>query len=432
VPRLGLGILILAAAGGGTAALVVNKPKPKSTPISERSLTVRTVTATEKAVARTWIGYGSARAIADADVAVQVAGAIVEKPDAVNAGRWVNKGDLLAQIDAAAVKDKLDAQNQAITALESQVESLDVEHAALTDSVKLAEQGVGLSEKELARAKEAMTQGAATENEIEALLRDLTRQWRELSDLRQRRDQAPIRRLEIEAQIRQQRASARLAQLDVDHSSVRAPISGVLQEVVVNVGDWVGVGQPIARIVDLSRIEAPMRLPMSAGVDVRVGDPMPLRADGPSDLRWKGVVVRIAPEADANTRTITVFAELEQDGRSVNATTLLPGQFLIGSARSKLAQRHIVAPRIAINGDRISVIGGDGRVQTRPVEVAFYFDASFPDLDSHITQWAAIEDGLTAGDRMIVSNLDEIAEGMEVRSQGATGDGVQPRASATP
>lgn len=426
--RGALGVAALAA--GVTIAVVLKetKPQPKLAPTTERSLTVRVVPATLEPVARVWLGYGTARAMKEATVAAEVAGRVVERPARIQAGVWLDRGDLIARLDASAYEDQLAAAQESITGLEAQLEQLDVEGASLKESADLAAEGVALAEREVARARKALAQGAATENEIDRLLRDLTRQRRELSDLRQRRDSIPTRRQEAQAQIRSQRATARLAQRDLDHARITAPIAGVLRDVWADEGDWVGVGQRVARIVDLSRVETPLRLPVSAAGAVRAGDTIALEADGPTERRWTGRIVRIAPVADEQTRTVTVYTVLEQDGRTVTPDTLLPGQFLIGRARSTRVEPRLLVPRIAITGDRVAVVGAGGLVQTRRVRVAFHLDGAYPHIDPTIREWAVLDEGLEPGALVIVSNLDEIEEGLPVRVAGGA---VSATAAAT-
>ena len=412
--RFVIGLVVLVFAAGIVAALVVTKPSPNLAPTGERALTVQTIVAQIRPVARSWRGYGTARALSVANVAAQVAGEVIDRPDTIDAGAWVDADDLLVQIDDAEFEDRLLGANEAIVALEAQLESLDVESASIGRNLELAEAGIALSERELVRATNALDRGAATQTEVDRLERELTVQRRIAVDLRQRRDLIPVRRLELEAQIRQLRAQARLAQLDVHRAHVTAPISGALQTVDANVGDWLSVGAPIARIVDLRRIEAPMRFPISAGADLRTGDHLELRADGPSGLTWDAEITRIAPEADAGNRTLTIFAVHEQPGGRLDTSTLMPGQFIVGTATSSTATERILIPRNAILNDRVAVVSSEGRVVTKRIEVAFYLDREFPDIDPIATEWAALASGVEPGDRIITSNLDDLEEGLQV------------------
>ncbi len=418
--RLVLGTAFLIGASGILWVLKTTKPHPISVAAGNGALTVRTIPATRRTVARQWIGYGTARAINNADVAAQVAGEVITRPITINVGVWVEKGDLLVELDSGELADRLDGAEQAAVSLESQLESLDVEYTSLVESTAFAEEAVKLSMREVDRAKQALATGAATDNEIDRLLRDLTQLRQQASDLRQRRDQIPLRKQEFEAQIRQQKANIRLAQRDVDRARITAPITGMIQQMSVDVGDWVSVGSPVCRIVDLNRIEAPLKMPISAGSEVHVGDAISLRADSPSGLNWDGRIARIAPEGDPQTRTLTIFAEIEQDGRSIQSATLLPGQFLIGSAQSRHPQSRLIVPRSAISDGRVAIVGADHTVEFHQVEVAFYIDKEIAELDQSTTQWAVISTGLDAGDLVIVSNFSELQEGLPVERSEPT------------
>ena len=172
-------------------------------------------------------------------------------------------------------------------------------------------------------------------------------------------------------------------------------------------------------------------MPVSAARAIRVGDSAHLSADSAALSTFEGRVVRIAPEASPQTRSMVVFVEIEQDldpGRAFiesadeSAGILLPGQYVTGRVRSRERERRVVIPRRAIVDDRVFVAttargeGGELLVATRrPIVVSEHIRGSFPEIDPEETQWAVIAEGLEAGDRVIVSNLDELDDGMAIR-----------------
>ncbi|KAA0215025.1 MAG: HlyD family efflux transporter periplasmic adaptor subunit [Cyanobacteria bacterium CYA] len=129
------------------------------------------------------------------------------------------------------------------------------------------------------------------------------------------------------------------------------PISGVIQSVALDDGEWAQAGQVVARIVNLDRVEIPLRVPVSAGRHLRVGDPVQIRARQEDREGWSGAIARIAPEADEQTRSLTVFVEVVQEAGG--ARLLRPGQFVSGLVSSSTASKQVVVPRRAIVDDRI-------------------------------------------------------------------------------
>jgi hypothetical protein len=67
------------------------------------------------------------------------------------------------------------------------------------------------------------------------------------------------------------------------------------------------------------------------------------------------------------------------------------------------------------------VVDENDRVEPRIVTIAYNVDALYPSLHPHERQWSVIESGIDPGDRVIISNLDELRSGTPVRPVDATG-----------
>jgi RND family efflux transporter MFP subunit len=315
--------------------------------------------------------------------------------------------------------------------------SLDVELESTQDRLVLSERSIDLLDSELQELIAARERGAAVQIEVDRLRRQRTTLELERETLRQILASIPSRRSALESRAAAQSAELSLAELDLARASVRAPISGVLSNVYVDQGDRVSPGTAIARIVDLRTIEVPLRIPAAAARVISPGDVARVSEPVGDGRVYEGVVVRIAPEIDPQSRTLTVFIEVEQevaiDSPDATRDLLLPGQFVSGEIVSRVATRSIVLPRLAINGDRVMVIDEQtGTAQPRHARVAYFTDARFPQIDRDETQWAVIRTSnasdapwqapqLATGERVIVSNLDELPAGTPVQTRDAVG-----------
>jgi HlyD family secretion protein len=105
------------------------------------------------------------------------------------------------------------------------------------------------------------------------------------------------------AEVERRRTLAQLKQLDLESMTVRAGMSGVLQEIVVEVGQRVSRNTNLARIVDPSRLKAVVRLPEAQTHDLHLN--LPAAIDTHSGV-IRGRVSRIAPSAQNGTVTIEV------------------------------------------------------------------------------------------------------------------------------
>jgi HlyD family secretion protein len=108
------------------------------------------------------------------------------------------------------------------------------------------------------------------------------------------------------AEVERQRTLAQLKQHDLESMTVRAGMSGVLQEIVVEVGQRLPRNANLARVVDPSRLKAVIRVPEAQTHDLRLD--LPASIDTHSGI-IPGRVSRIAPSAQNGTVTIDVALE---------------------------------------------------------------------------------------------------------------------------
>lgn len=132
------------------------------------------------------------------------------------------------------------------------------------------------------------------------------------------------------------RAELTRAQLDLDYRMVRAPFAGALQARMVEVGDFVKRGDPIASYVDNRTIVVSANLSEFDARYVDVDDIAEARLATGETVR--GRIRFVAPVADEATRTFVV--ELEVDNRD--------GQLRAGgTAELRIPAQKVFAHRIS-------------------------------------------------------------------------------------
>ncbi|MEZ6234953.1 MAG: HlyD family efflux transporter periplasmic adaptor subunit [Phycisphaerales bacterium] len=461
---VGVGILVIAIAVAGT--LVATRPSPPRANRPEPVLQVRVMPAASAQVARVWTGYGTARAMIAAQIPAQVSGVATERPTRIEPGMavpavrtptdpamdpvpsrmedqslferpedrvggraylaWLREAageGLIVQIDPSDYIARLDSALDQIAATRAQISSLGVQETRLREQVALATREREVQERELTRIEEAQSAGGANLSEIERRRSTLFLAQRVETQLLEQLEQIEPRRAELRARLRDQASVARIARENLGRTVITSPIAGSLQDVMVEQGEWVQSGAAVARVVDLSRVEVPLRVPMSAAGSIRVGDGVTLRADVRADLSWEGRVARLAPEGDAGTRTLTVFVEVRQDPDE-GGDLLRPGQFVVGDVRTERVERVLLVPRRVIADDRLYVAVESEAAEGGTIMVArsvhatplFAVVGQRPDLDPRETEWIALDRGgdLGEGDRVIVTNIDDLHEGLVV------------------
>lgn len=423
--RGGVALVVILFSFGVFAVLMQQRVDPERTEAAQRGIPVRTIVATEKPVPRVWEGYGTARAMNAATVSAQISGRVIDRPTEIEAGMPIDKDEIIVRLETTDALSRVNAAEASIASYQAQLVSLDVQETRLLEQIDAAEAELAIEQRNLERVKNATQGGAGNQSDLDAASAAVRRAERTLAILQQQLEVLPARRDELTALQASARSSLTQAQEDFARTTITAPMTGVLQDVFVRPGELLSIGQQVARVVDLRRLEVPLRMPISAGSTVRAGDRAVLRSDGPVQHEWEGRVGRIAPEADPASRTMTVYVEVTQNPEAIGIgeALLLPGQFVVGSISTSDERTMVLVPRRAVSGDRVLTVSqgeeaGHHRVEPVDVSVSHYIRGSMPDIEPNEREWAVIAEGLAPGSRVIISNLDELVGGMLVDPAG--------------
>jgi RND family efflux transporter MFP subunit len=415
--RAGIVIGILIIAFGIVRVLDASKVVPARTEELRSNIQVRTIEAQRLQIDRTWDGYGTARSMNDADVVAEVGGRVIERPQSIEPGVRVEVGTVLLRLDSGDYSNALDAANQAASAIEAQIDGLSVESERVGTQIELASDEIESAQRDLDRTRQAVEAGAGSAGELDTKTAALRRVQREVESLRQNLEMIPSRRAQLIAQLAAQRSNAATAQENLERSVIRSPIAGVIQSVSARRGDWVGLGTPIARVVDLSLLEIPVKLPASAINWLDLGQQVQLWEGEPiGEADNTGIITRIAPEADSSSRTVTVYVEVEQNTSDKNK--LNPGRFILARVSTPDDQPRFVVPRRAIQNGRLLLAtpaeNGQARIDVVPITTDYSIDGTIESMNPDEDQWTVIASGLQEGQLVVVTLLDQLTQGMLV------------------
>lgn len=103
-----------------------------------------------------------------------------------------------------------------------------------------------------------------------------------------------------------QKSAYELAQLNYDHTSIKSPISGVISERFIKVGNMIGTDQQVFQVTDFDPIQAILHIPEHERSKIRKGQTAELKADALPGQTFIGNVERISPTIDPLTGTFKV------------------------------------------------------------------------------------------------------------------------------
>ena len=228
---------------------------------------------------------------------------------------------------------------------------------------------------------------------------------------------------EAQAQVDQAAATLDVSRLEMDYTTIKAPISGRIGVSNFTRGNLVGPDSgALARIVQLDPIRVVYSVSENDRVDVLLGikgqgktfddaksDLIPrLRLPNGAMYALPGRIEFTDNEVDSTTGTVAVRAVFDNPDE-----ILLPGQFVTVELSLADPQKMPVVSQRAVLEDRqgqyVFVVDTDNRVQRRDITTGVTVG----------TQWA-VKSGLMAGETVVVSGVQKVRAGQIVNPQTAS------------
>jgi len=157
------------------------------------------------------------------------------------------------------------------------------------------------------------------------------------------------------------------AQLDLSYMTIRAPFDGALQSRIVEVGDFVKLGDPVAMFVDNRTIIVSANLSEFDARYVNVDDTAEARLATGETVR--GRIRYVSPVADESTRTFEVELEVDNQAGQLRAG---------GTAELRIPAERVLAHRVSpslltlddAGNVGIKIINAAGKVQFIVADIA--------------------------------------------------------------
>ncbi len=137
------------------------------------------------------------------------------------------------------------------------------------------------------------------------------------ADLQAKGFRSPNQAMADQANLDQASASVRQAEVELSHTSIRAPFSGVFNERNVEVGAFLAPGGACGVVIELDPLKIEGVVAETEVTRVKVG--APAHAVLASGERVDGVVYYVAKDADPQTRTFSVVMVAHNPGSVVRA-----------------------------------------------------------------------------------------------------------------
>lgn len=227
-------------------------------------------------------------------------------------------------------------------------------------------------------------------------------------DLYQRRlrlyDNKIIAREELDQSATQRTlALTDLAQIKVryNHGFPKSPITGIVNHLYLDEGEYADIGKPIADIVNIDRIKINVRVPELDVRFVKKGQQTPVKIDAFPDRTLMGTVDFVSFKADPATKTFLVRSMIGNSDHAIR-----PGMIGRVAFVRRVITEAVTAPLFTLvdkGGERIVFVEKDGVAESRTISIGV--------IEGDRVQ---ITSGLKAGDHLIVKGHTEVEDGMKV------------------
>lgn len=187
--------------------------------------------------------------------------------------------------------------------------------------------------------------------------------------------------------------------------TLTAPFNGILGKQQVNVGDYLGIGQGILKIVDIDKLRVTYQVPEKYLSKLRVGQAINLTTDAFSTQNFSGIVSFVAPDIDPTAHAVELQAEIPNLEHH-----LLPGVFAKVTQVLGVDDQALVIPEQClvptIEGFMVYRVA-DNKAVAAPVRIG-----------THLNGNVQIINGLNSGDIVLASGQQRVKDGglVNVRS----------------
>jgi len=157
-------------------------------------------------------------------------------------------------------------------------------------------------------ARIAMDDRKARLAEAEALLQQHVIAYKAAQQLSEKQYRSRVKLAEAMAQLETAKAGLKAISLDIEHTNIRAPFDAVLNDLPVEVGDFVAVGNAVADMVELDPILIAAEVSERAAGQLRVGAGAVVTPVGGAPV--SGVISYVSKVARETTRTFRIEVSL--------------------------------------------------------------------------------------------------------------------------
>jgi RND family efflux transporter MFP subunit len=379
--------------------------QPQAAPVGLKTLQSSTVRETSQFI-------GSLTSPQSVTISPEIAGRVSNIY--VSEGDEVQAGDPLVQLRPNRQTAELSGLQAAVNSAEAaranaqaQLQSVQSERAAAAAEVEL-------QNEQYQRRQFLVEEGALAQEELDLVQRDRLGAVAQLNSLDDQIAAARANLNQAEAAVAEAEANVEVSEDQLQDTNIAAPFAGEVGNIIVKLGEYVAPGNPLTSVTQNDPLELELAIPVQRRADLSTGLPVELE-DTQGNSLGRGSITFVSPQVNANSQTILTQAQFPnpdgqlRDSQNVNAR-------IIWSERS-----GVLVPTTAVTrvGGQAFVYEAQqaknqGQTQNQPQLIARQVPVELGEIQNN--SYPVLE-GLQPGDRIVVSGILNLANGVPIKPQ---------------
>lgn len=358
-------------------------------------------------------------------------------------GASVPKGTLVLKIEPTTFEFSLTESRAALANSQSSLAQLKTEEKSTRDTLAIVQNNLDVELKELERIKALKEKGIVSQSELDKENQKVLSLQQQLQDVKGRISSFDSRRNAVKAQIKQSESVVDKSQDTLGRTEVRLPFDARIGAVSVEQGEFVQAGSMLFEALDVQAVEINAQLstrqlrPLVTGLRINkdktvddLHEPMVLQSvlssmmlearvrlvgDDSHFTVWDGTLIRLSESVDPTRDTLGLVVAVDKPYEGIIPgirPPLLKGMYVSVEFFAP-AKPALVLPRKAVHQGRVYVSTEENTLAIRYVTILF--------TQGDIVILAESEDdGLKVGEKIIISDVVPVMEGMPLKPLQAT------------
>jgi len=245
----------------------------------------------------------------------------------------VEANDVLLQLDSSPLEITLNRARAQMAVIRTELESLRADYGETVVQEQLAKDKVRYLDRRYKRQRKLLKQGLSSEEKHDEAKHDLQVARREVQIIEQRVQRALAQlagneRLPVDQHPRYLTAQTTYDQAAVDlkATTIRAPASGIVSNMKLQVGEYAQAGKPVFSLIQNQPIWVEANLKETQLTHIQPGQQATIVVDAYPDKIWESVVSSIAPATGAE---FSILPPQNASGNWVKVVQRIPIKLVI-------------------------------------------------------------------------------------------------------